>query len=74
MNVTVVTPAVAGQLRVFPGDLLPTSAAIMSFRPGQTRAAGGIVRLATDGSGSLGVSNDSSAAVHVLVDVAGYFK
>ncbi len=74
VNVTAVTPALAGQLRVYPGDLLPPSAAMVSFAAGKTRAVGGIARLATDGSGSLGVSNDSSAALHVLIDVSGYFK
>ena len=74
LNVTAVNPAVGGQLRVFPGDLLPPSAAMVSFDARRTRAVGGIVRVATDGSGSLGVSNDSSAPVQVLIDVSGYFK
>jgi hypothetical protein len=74
VNFTVVAPGATGALRVYPGDLLPATAGSMSFDANRTRALGTFVRLATDGSGTLGLQNDSSAPLHVVADVSGYFK
>ncbi len=74
VNVTAVSPTAAGEFQTFPGDLLPGTAAVVSFRAGRTRAVGAVARLATDGSGTLGILNDSPAPTHAVVDVSGYFK
>jgi hypothetical protein len=74
VNFTAVKPDATGVLRVFPGDLLPSSAGSVAFDADRTRALGTFTRLATDGSGTLGLQNDSPAPVHFVVDVSGYFK
>ncbi len=74
LNVTVVTPAAAGQLSLFPGNAFSFSTNSLSFKAGVTRANNVIMELATDGSGSIGVENASPGGVHVIVDVNGYFQ
>ncbi|MGE5716328.1 MAG: PKD domain-containing protein, partial [Acidobacteriota bacterium] len=71
---TVVNPTAAGQLRIYPGNtgIPPTSA--VSFRAGRTRANNGMVVLATDGTGTIGVKNDAPGTVPFVLDVSGYFK
>ena len=46
----------------------------ISFAAGQTRANNAILYLATDGTGSIGVENDSVGSVHFILDVNGYFQ
>ena len=41
---------------------------------GNLRANNGIVMLATDGTGGVSATNRSTGAVHLIVDVNGYFK
>ncbi len=73
-NVTVVNPAAAGQLRVYPGNIgIPQTSAV-SFRSAQTRANNGKVVLSTDGTGTIGVKNDAVGTVSFVFDVSGYFK
>jgi hypothetical protein len=73
-NVTITGPTGAGDLRLFPGNTAPPLASTINFRPGQTRANNAIVRLACDGSGSLGVQNDGTGTVHFILDVNGYYQ
>jgi len=75
VNLTVVAPAASGALHVYPGDLgtAPTATAI-SFSPGVTRANNAILRLATDGSGTVAVLCDSSGTTDFIIDVNGYFE
>lgn len=49
-------------------------ASAVAFRPGQTRANNAIIKIAGDGSGTLGISNGAPGRVHFIVDVNGYFK
>jgi hypothetical protein len=77
-NVTVPSPGAAGELKVFPGNgVLPISS-VVSFTAGKTRANNAILFLSTvvDGSGhrTIKIKNDSWFAVHVIVDVNGYFQ
>ena len=73
-NVTVVNPAATGQLRIYPGNTgIPPSSAI-SFGAGQARANNGMVVLATDGTGTIGVKNDAVGTVQFVLDVNGYFR
>ncbi len=73
-NLTVVQPAASGSLHAFPGNLAPTSSAILSFRKGRTRATSAMLLLATDGTGGLGLQNESTAKLNVVLDVTGYFR
>ncbi len=72
LNVTVTRTLGAGTLRLYPGDSVPTSATTVSFGLGATRANNAQVRLAPDGS--VGISNDAGGAVHVILDVFGYYR
>ncbi|KAA0254940.1 MAG: hypothetical protein EDX89_07610 [Acidobacteria bacterium] len=73
-NVTVVAPEAAGFLTLYPADgpMPPTST--INFRPGQTRANNAVVALAPDGTGGLKVFTGSPGAVHLILDVNGYFE
>lgn len=73
LNLTVVAPAAAGFLRLAPGNGLTDSSAL-NFVPGRTRANLALALLATDGTGSVAVSNGSAGSVHVVLDVTGFFQ
>jgi hypothetical protein len=73
VNVTVTSPSAAGRLSAYPGNAFPLGTAVVHFGPGQTRASSAVLELATDGTGAVGIVNDSTGSVHVLVDVNGYF-
>jgi hypothetical protein len=73
-NVTVVTPAAAGHLGTFPGNAMPLGTSTVSFTAGRIRASSAVLLLATDGAGTLGVQNGSAGAVHLILDVNGYFQ
>jgi hypothetical protein len=73
LNVTVVGPAAPGFIRLAPGNGLAETSTI-NFSPGQTRANSSVVMLATDGTGSVAVSNGSTGSTHVVLDVSGYFE
>jgi PKD repeat protein len=74
VNVTVVGPSAQGLLRIYPGNIAPPLTSAISFRAGRTRANNGMVVLATDGSGTIGVKNDAAGTVHFVLDVNGYFR
>jgi hypothetical protein len=74
VNITAVTPPVAGNLRVFPGDASPGTSTVISFQAGVTRGNNALVMLASSGSGTLDIYNPTSTPIHVLVDVFGYFQ
>ena len=74
VNVTVTRPAAAGFFGLYPGDAFPLSTSNLSFGAGQTRAAFSVIPLATDGSGTILVTNGSPGAAHLILDVSGYFQ
>ena len=74
VNVTVTEPTAAGSLVLYPGDEPVPVASTVSFRPGQTRANNAIIKIAADGSGTVGISNGAPGPVHFIVDVNGYFE
>jgi hypothetical protein len=74
VNVTITGPTANGELRVFSGNGTLPSTSSISFRAGQTRANNAHVLLATDGTGSFKVQNNSTGTVHFLVDVNGYYR
>lgn len=73
-NVTVVPGSGGGFLRVYPGDAGPSITTTVAFPPGVVRASSTMAGLAGDGTGRLGILNDSGDAVHVIVDVNGVFR
>jgi len=75
-NLTVVSPAAAGDLRLFPaGSALPTASAI-NFTPGRTRANQAIAALGAGGAVTVRCDMPAGTAggAHLLIDVSGYFE
>lgn len=72
-NVTVVSPAAAGFLRVAPGGVATLTSTI-DFVAGRTRANNATIGLTGDPLGSIWIENDSAGLVDVVLDVSGYFK
>ncbi len=72
VNMTAINPAAVGNLQVFPGDAFPLGISSLNFPPGSNLANNGIVRLATNGAGTIGVRNGSTGAVDFVLDVVGY--
>lgn len=73
VNQTVV-PNGAGSLSIFPGNGVSTGTTNVSFAAGRVRANNGLLKLATDGSGSIGVKNNSPTTNHFILDVSGYYR
>jgi hypothetical protein len=61
-NVTVTQPAAGGSFAVYPGDTTPSG------------ANNAILYLATDGSGSIVVENDSAGTAQFILDINGYYQ
>jgi hypothetical protein len=74
VNVTVVSPSAQGSLSIYPGNTAAPLASAISFRTSRTRANNAKIALATDGTGTIGVTNNAAGTVHLVVDVNGYFK
>ncbi len=75
VNVTAVSPAAAGALRLHRADeALPAEATALSFPAGRTRASNALVAVSADGSGSFAVLNEAAGPVHLVVDVNGWFE
>jgi hypothetical protein len=76
INVTVIAPTAAGDLRVYPAGITPPAVSTISFSSGQTRANNAILGLNDTTPGSLDVDADlaAGAMAHLLLDVTGYFK
>ena len=72
INVTVVQPAAAGDLRFFPANLPAPLTSVLNFSTGQTRANNAIIGLSP--TGALTVQNDTPGTVHLIIDVNGYFQ
>ena len=74
VNVTVTNAAAGGSLSADAGNQALSSATVISFNAGKTRANNAIIRLATDGSGTVAVGNNSSGTADLILDVVGYFQ
>jgi hypothetical protein len=70
-NVTAVNPAAQGNLIAYPGGIAQPNVSTLSFRPGKTRGNNAHIYLAPDGS--IVVSNTSSSALDIVIDVNGYY-
>ncbi|MFN7987865.1 MAG: right-handed parallel beta-helix repeat-containing protein [Thermoanaerobaculia bacterium] len=72
VNLTAVAPAADGVLRLFGAGGPTPVAQVLAFRAGRTRAS---AAFAVPGAlGRLTVRNDSARAVHVVLDVSGFFR
>jgi hypothetical protein len=74
LNLTVTQAAAAGSLTAYAGNGIPNGTSSVSFAAGMTRANNAVICLATDGTGSIGVENDSAGTVQFILDVNGYFQ
>ena len=75
VNVTVVNPANAGFLNVYPADQSAPTTSTINFVPTvSARANNAIVSLAFDASGGVKVQNGSPGTLHLILDVVGYFE
>jgi hypothetical protein len=75
VNITVVQPTVAGDLRLFPTGISLPLVSVINFSAGQVRTNNAVVSLVGTGLGNFTVRNDmSSGTVHFIVDVTGYFR
>jgi hypothetical protein len=68
LNATVAGPTAPGSLGFYPGI------SSLSFARGETRANNAVVALSSSGSGTFSLRSSSTASVHVVVDVNGYFE
>jgi hypothetical protein len=73
-NVAVVSPAAAGFVTAYPGNLALPPTSVISFRASRTRANNAVVSLATDGTGTIRVWNGSTGTADFVFDVNGYFQ
>ena len=72
LNLTVTEPSAGGHLTLFPaGEPEPATSSI-SFGSGQTRANNAVLKLS--GAGAVDVRAATAGAVHLIVDVNGYFE
>jgi hypothetical protein len=75
LNMTVVLPAAAGDLRLFPTGVGTLNVASIDFKAGAVRANNAVLSLAGSPAGSLTVQADiSGGGTDFLIDVNGYFK
>ncbi len=73
-NVTVVNPAVPGDLRIYRGDIGAPLASSINFIQSRSRANNLLVALSLDGRATLAIQNDASGPVNVVLDISGYFR
>lgn len=73
-NVTAVAGGAAGSLVLWAGDGELPGTSSLSFAAGRTRANNGMIELARDGTRTVWVRNGASAAIHLILDVNGYFQ
>lgn len=73
VNIAVTEPASAGYLVIFPARTTPPLVSSINFAVGRTRANGATVALAAEGDLSISCTMPSGA-VHVVLDVSGYYE
>jgi hypothetical protein len=75
VNVTVIIPPGAGDMRFWPANQPVPANSTINFRAGNTRANNAILSLSSSGSGALAVQNDmTSGSANITIDVNGYFQ
>jgi trimeric autotransporter adhesin len=74
LNVTVVSPTAAGDLRIYPSDVAAPLTSAINFGANQTRTNNGVVTLPAGGSQGISIFNESAGSTDVILDVFGYFQ
>lgn len=76
INLTTVTPTAAGFIILFPSGVAAPMTSAINFPAGATRANNAIVALSPDGTGRIQALAGmiGAGAVHLIVDVNGYFE
>ena len=72
-NVTVYLPTGMGTLAIFPGNAFDLGTSAISFSAGKVLANNSILPLATDGTGTVIIRNNSTGTANVILDVTGYY-
>lgn len=72
LNVTVVAPPAGGWLTLYPAGVTRPLASTINFRTGKTRANNAVTALSP--STQLAIYNGGTHAVHVIIDVSGWFE
>jgi len=72
-NVTVYLPTGMGALAIFPGNAFDLGTTALSFSAGKVLANNSILPLATDGTGTVIIRNNSTGTANVILDVTGYY-
>jgi hypothetical protein len=73
LNVTTISTA-SGGLALGAGNVPAPAFDSIPLAAGKTRAVQTVVRLATDGTGTIAVRNDSAAPLDLVLDVSGTFE
>jgi hypothetical protein len=75
INLTITGPGNAGHLEAYPGGAAVPPTSVINFSAGQTRANNAVLSVAADGAGTVTflASLTGGGAVHLIVDVNGYF-
>ncbi len=71
VTLTLLTPATAGSVSVFPSGTTWSGAATVSFTAANTQQNTVTAQLGSDGA--ISVRNNATAALHVVADVVGYY-
>lgn len=75
VNQTVTAQTADGEIVLYRADLpSPPITSSLSFRTGKTRANNSIIELSRNGDGTFKVHNRSTATVHFILDVNGWFQ
>lgn len=73
VNVTVVGPTSTGYLSIVPGNAFDLGTTALNYLTGVVRSNNAILRLSTDGAGTIIIRNNGTGTTHVAVDVTGYY-
>jgi hypothetical protein len=71
---TVIDPGGIGFLQFVPGNAGDLNVSTVNFLAGETVAGNTITRLATNGTGTLGVAAGCNCTLHATIDINGYFQ
>jgi hypothetical protein len=74
LNLTVTQPSSAGHITVFAGGGAVPPTSTLNFSAGQTRANNAVLPLGSSGDLAVSSALSSGGALHLIVDVSGYFE
>jgi hypothetical protein len=74
VNLTVTGTLLPGYLTLFPFDQSLPNSSVINFAAGSTRTNNSVLSLSGEGTGTLNVKNGSAGALHIILDVNGYFQ